>query len=101
MDYLTSEEKQELKDMEYMFGTDGWKTFIKRQKEALEGLPERSLYAQNEQELFFIKGQHHIIKQLVEYEEFYYNVADKLNTERQIEQDQLGSDARMDLAANA
>lgn len=101
MIYLTPEEQKEIKDMESMFASEGWKRFIEIQGEALKALPERSLYASDEKELFFLKGQFHIIKQLVEYEEMYFKSAEAMNEERQIEADNASDSARLNRAANA
>ena len=87
MSYLTADEQSEVRDMEEMFGTAGWKRFIDKHKEAIDILPKRAIAAVDEKELFIIKGQYGIMLQLVNYEDFYLSSIEALAQERQVESD--------------
>jgi hypothetical protein len=93
LQFLTADEVAEVRAFEEMFGTEGWKRYVQKHRDAIDLLPQRAIAAANEKELFIIKGQFAIMKQLVDYEDFYNTSIALLIQDRQVERDRAVEDA--------
>lgn len=83
--YLTEAEQEEIRQMEELFGTTGWKTFIERNQTAMDLVQKQAIHAKNSDELFMLKGQMHVLQQVVQYEQTFLQSVEDTQEERKLE----------------
>lgn len=82
MSYLTDAEQEEINSMEELFNTAGWKTFMERNQAAIADIEKKAIQAKTTEELYMMKGQFHVLSQIVYYEDTFRKSVEAVMEER-------------------
>jgi hypothetical protein len=84
MSYLTPEEQAEIKTMEDLFASEGWRLFVERNAspEKIDEIRDALEQSSELRHLGVLQGQINILRQIQNYEEWYMAGVDQVERER-------------------